>query len=38
MSPELINLYTYADKVFGIFNPEKSDIFSLGISFIRVIN
>ena len=34
MSPELLNIYSKSG--FGEFNPEKSDIFSLGITFIRL--
>ena len=37
MSPEMINVWMNS-SAFGEFNPEKSDIFSLGLSFIRVIN
>ena len=35
MSPELYLLYLGSG--FGEFNPEKSDIFSTGISFLRFI-
>ena len=34
MSPELLNIYSKSG--FGEFNPEKSDIFSSGITFIRL--
>ena len=34
MSPELKLIYNRSG--FGSFNPEKSDIFSLGITFLRV--
>ena len=34
MSPEL--LLIYAKSGFGEFNPEKSDIFSTGITFLRL--
>ena len=34
MSPELLQLYSKSG--FGEFNPEKSDIFSTGITFIRL--
>ena len=34
MSPELLLLYSKSG--FGEFNPEKSDIFSTGITFIRL--
>ena len=35
MSPEL--KMVHFGKGFGSFNPEKTDIFSLGLSFLRVI-
>ncbi len=35
MSPELLQIYNKSG--FGEFNPEKSDIFSLGLSFLRLI-
>ena len=35
MSPELLNIYQKSQ--FGEFNPEKSDIFSTGITFLRLI-
>ena len=35
MSPEMKLIWER--KGIGEFNPEKSDIFSLGLSFIRVI-
>jgi len=35
MSPELILIFNRSD--FGQFNPEKSDIFSLGLSFLRLV-
>ena len=34
MSPELIEILNGLGK--GDFNPELSDIFSLGISFLRI--
>ena len=34
MSPELLYIHLYDDNV-GIYNKEKSDIFSLGITFLR---
>ena len=34
MSPELLQLY--AKSGFGEFNPEKSDLFSTGITFLRL--
>ena len=36
MSPEMLELYI--DKTNIDFNPEKSDIFSLGLTFLRSIN
>jgi len=35
MSPELILIFNRSG--FGEFNPEKSDIFSLGLSFLRLV-
>ena len=35
MSPELINITNGIGT--GEFNPELSDIFSLGISFLRIV-
>ena len=35
MSPELLNIHI--GKGIGIFNPEKSDIFSLGLTFLRIV-
>ena len=37
MSPEMLELHN-GNQSIGSFNPEKADIFSLGLSFIRVIN
>ena len=34
MSPEL--LLIYSNSGFGKFNPEKSDIFSLGLTLLRL--
>ena len=34
MSPEL--LFIYSRSGFGEFNPEKSDIFSTGLTFLRL--
>ena len=34
MSPELLSIYAGIGS--GDFNPEKNDIFSLGLSFLRV--
>ena len=34
MSPELLLIYSYSG--FGNFNPEKSDIFSTGLTFLRL--
>ena len=35
MSPELVLIFN--NSGFGEFNPEKSDIFSLGLSFLRFV-
>ena len=35
MSPELIEIYSKSG--FGLFNLEKNDIFSLGLTFLRLI-
>ena len=35
MSPELLKIYN--NSGYGEFNPEKSDIFSLGLTFLRFI-
>ena len=35
MSPELLQIYNKAG--FGEFNPVKADIFSLGLTFLRLI-
>ena len=37
MSPELLNIHTGSKKGFGEFNPEKSDIFSSGLTFLRLV-
>ena len=34
MSPELLLIYSYSG--FGKFNPNKSDIFSLGLTLLRL--
>ena len=34
MSPELLQIYSQSG--FGEFNPEKSDIFSTGLTFLRL--
>ena len=34
MSPELFLIYSQSG--FGEFNPEKSDIFSTGLTFLRL--
>ena len=34
MSPELFLIYSKSG--FGKFNPEKSDIFSLGLTLLRL--
>ena len=38
MSPELIKIYNGNNLEIAEFNPELSDIFSLGITFLRIIN
>ena len=38
MSPEMIKIWMNYENTFGNFIPEKADIFSLGLSFIRVFN
>lgn len=35
MSPELLNIHTYVNVSISGFSPEKSDIFSLGLTFLR---
>jgi len=35
MSPELLQIYNKSG--FGEFNPEKIDIFSTGITFLRLV-
>ena len=35
MSPELLIIFSKSG--FGQFNPEKSDIFSNGLAFLRLI-
>ena len=37
MSPEMLLIHTEGKDSIGEFNPEKADIFSLGISFLRII-
>ena len=37
MSPEFKQLYSACGSEGLNFNPEKSDIFSLGITYLRVI-
>ena len=34
MSPELLQIYSRSG--FGEFNPEKSDIFSAGLTILRL--
>ena len=34
MSPELLKIHTKSG--YGEFNPEKSDIFSSGLTFLRL--
>ena len=36
MSPELVLLLNNSDGM-GEFNPELADIFSLGVTFLRII-
>ena len=38
MSPEMLKIFINSSSSFGEFIPEKADIFSLGLSFLRVIN
>ena len=35
MSPELLYLHMFKDKK-GQFNKEKADIFSIGLTFLRL--
>ena len=35
MSPELLIILKSGNK-YGKFNPEKSDVFSLGLTFLRL--
>jgi len=35
MSPELLEIFNKSG--IGEFNPEKSDIFSMGLSFLRLV-
>ena len=35
MSPEMLKLFL-GESMFGEFNPEKCDVFSLGLTFIRL--
>ena len=37
MAPELIYILTGDNDKIGKFKPEKCDIFSLGITFLRLI-
>ena len=37
MSPEMKSIYIKILKEIENYNPEKSDIFSLGISYLRII-
>ena len=37
MSPETFLIHTEGENSIGEFSPEKSDIFSLGITFLRVL-
>ena len=36
MSPELLNIHSFGEKGIGEFNKEKSDIFSIGLTFLRL--
>ena len=38
MSPEMLEIHININNNIGNFNPEKADIFSLGLSFLRFIN
>jgi len=38
MSPEMLEIHINAKNEFGEFIPVKVDIFSLGLSFLRIIN
>ena len=38
MSPEIKLLYNGLENELLDYNPEKCDIFSLGITFLRLIN
>ena len=38
MSPEMKLLYNGLENELLDYNPEKCDIFSLGITFLRLIN
>ena len=35
MSPELLKIHTFGE--IGEFNPEKCDVFSLGLTFLRLV-
>ena len=37
MSPEMLEIHININNNIGNFNPEKADIFSLGLSFLRII-
>ena len=37
MSPELLQIHNFNDKGIGEFNPEKCDVFSLGLTFLRLV-
>ena len=37
MSPEIKSIYNGFEIEIINYNPEKSDIFSLGISYLRII-
>ena len=36
MSPEMLKIFLGDLIMIGKFNPEKCDVFSLGITFIRL--
>ena len=36
MSPELLNVFLYGDKSIGELSKEKADIFSIGLTFLRL--
>ena len=36
MSPELLKAYLFSDKGMVEFNKEKADIYSIGVTFLRL--